>query len=161
MFLKLLLVSVLIASSLSYGQQGGNFGIGFVFGQPTGIAWKYRMNNSNALDGIVGVGPYDRFRLQADYLWESHPFKEKNLLLHYGPGVAFGFGQTEYVVHYDKGVQYLTNEEPRFGVRGVVGLSYLINKTPLDIFFELAPVVILEPGLGSGFDLGFGIRAYP
>jgi hypothetical protein len=136
-----------------------SLGMGFVFGEPTGIAWKYRLNTVNSIDGVIGFSPYDRFRLNLDYLWQSHPFNEQRLALHYGPGVAFGFGRTNYIV-YNRNGYFLRNEDIGLGIRGVAGVNYLIKNTPLDVFFELAPVVIFTPATGSGIDVGFGGRVY-
>ena len=155
----------IVLSNVAYSQQQyrqsqyRSFGLGFVFGEPTGIAWKYHINNINAIDGVIGFSPYDRFRVNIDYLWQSHPFSEERLALHYGPGVAFGFGRTDYVV-YNRNGYFLRNENLGFGVRGVAGITYLIKNTPLDIFFELAPVIIFTPTTGSGIDVGFGGRVY-
>ena len=136
-------------------QQKGKFGLGVVVGEPTGLAWKYWLEGTNALDGSIGFAPSDRFRLSVDYLWHAHPFSEKALALHYGPGVTFGFGQS----HYSS--DYFGENGGGFGFRGVVGLTYLIKNTPLDVFFEAAPVIILAPSATSGVDLGLGLRAYP
>src|SRR5438045_2885006 len=41
----------------------GRMGLGFVVGEPTGIAWKYRLDAGHALDGGIGVSPYHEFRM--------------------------------------------------------------------------------------------------
>lgn len=138
-------------------QQGGRFGAGFVVGEPTGIAWKYRIDQVNAVDGAIGLSPYNAYRVHVDYLWQSHPFSEQNLGMHYGAGVAFGGGRTEYV---NRGGVLFREQEIGFGVRGVIGLNYLIRNSPVDLFFELAPIVVLTPNSASGIDLGFGARVY-
>jgi hypothetical protein len=139
----------------------GRLGFGFVFGDPTGIAWKYRISNVNAIDGAVGFSPVDRFRMHIDYLWQSYPFAEQNLALHYGLGTAIGFGRTEYFV-FDRGSYIVARRELGFGARAVVGLTYVIPKSPLDVFLEVAPVFILSPDPpGMGFDVGLGARIYP
>lgn len=151
----LLAAFCVLAISVAHGQQGGRFGMGFVLGDPTGIAWKYRMNEMNAVDGSIGFSPNDRFRFQVDYLWHAHPFGERNLAIHYGPGVSFGVAKTSSTPFADN------SGEAGFGVRGVVGLTYTIKNAPLDLFFELAPLIVLVPNQNSGVDIGFGLRAYP
>jgi hypothetical protein len=152
----LLTVFFILAVSMAHGQEGGRLGMGLVMGNPTGIAWKYRMDQVNAVDGSIGFSPYDRFRFNVDYLWHSRPFKEQNLAIHYGPGVAFGVANSASAPFPGSG-----SGNAGFGVRGLVGLTYAINNSPVDIFFELAPLVVLVPGPASGIDLGFGLRAYP
>jgi hypothetical protein len=137
----------------------GRTGIGIVFGEPTGVAWKYTIDPDHALDGAIGLTPYDRFRIHVDYLWESYPFENGNLLLHYGAGGAIGFRETE--LRRD-GRSYLVSESGvGFGVRAVLGLTYRIPRAPVDLFLEVAPVIVLAPGAGIGFDAGFGARVYP
>ena len=153
-----LTVSILMfLFSVPAGAQG-RFGAGFVFGEPTGIAWKYRINQVNAIDGAIGFSPFDRYRIHVDYLWHSFPFRDQNLSLHYGIGAATGFGRTDYIVVSGKRTYVLRNQEIGLGARAVTGLTYLIPKTPLDLFFELAPLIIFNPGTGMGIDVGFGGR---
>jgi len=136
-----LIVLITFVSATTTLPAQGKFGAGIVFGEPTGFAWKYRIN--------------------VDYLWQSHPFQEPKLSLHYGPGAALGFGRTNYI-YVDRGNGYIfRSQELGFGIRGVVGLTYLVPKTPMDLFFEVAPVMILAPGAGTGIDVGFGARFYP
>jgi hypothetical protein len=142
-------------------QAQGRLGFGFIFGEPTGIAWKYRINHVNAVDGAIGFSPFDQFRMHIDYLWQSYPFAEQNLALHYGVGSAFGFGRTEYLV-LRRGSYVLSTQELGFGARAVVGLTYTVPKSPVDVFLEVAPVFILSPNPpGMGFDVGLGARIYP
>ena len=139
----------------------GRLGFGFVFGEPTGIAWKYRINHVNAVDGAVGFSSFDQLWMHIDYLWQSYPFTEQSLALHYGLGSAIGFGRTEYFV-VNRGSYILTRRELGFGARAVVGLTYTIPKSPLDVFLEVAPVFVLSPNPpGMGFDVGLGARVYP
>ena len=136
----------------------GKFGVGLVFGEPTGFAWKYRLDDVNAVDGAIGIAPYDRFRMHVDYLWMAHPFDERRLMLHYGPGLAIGGGNSYYYLT-DHGY-FLHSEELGFGVRADVGLDYQIKQTPLELFLDVAPLFIVAPGPGTGLDLGFGGRFY-
>jgi len=138
----------------------GNFGFGLILGEPTGLAWKYKINHRNAIDGAIGFSPYDRFRIHVDYLWHSYPFQEQRLAVHYGLGAAFGFGRTDYVVSH--GDSYVLREgDLGFGARAVVGLTYMIPRSPVDVFFEMAPIIVAAPGPGFGLDLGLGVRVYP
>ncbi len=139
-------------------QQASRLGAGFVLGEPTGISWKYRINETNAVDGSIGFSPYDRYRIDVDYLWQAHPFNERRLGLHYGAGVAFGFGRTDYIV-YDGGYIF-RDRELGFAARGVVGLNYIVPRSPVELFVEVAPLIIMTPVSGSGVDAGFGARFY-
>lgn len=158
-FLAFLAV-ILLCRSAGFSQE--KFGIGFVLGEPTGVTWKYKINSTNAIDGALGFSPFDRYRLHVDYLWQSLPFNERNLALHYGVGMAVGFGRTRYFAVDDGRRQYfLRDQEIGFGIRGVVGIDYRIQQSPVNLFFEVAPLVIVAPGGGMGIDVGLGVRFYP
>ena len=160
--LVLLCCLILLTIGTTSSQTPGKFGVGVAFGEPTGFAWKYRINQSNAVDGAIGFSPYDRYRIHVDYLWQSRPFKEPQLALHYGVGVALGFGRTEYfVVERSNRIHYfLRDQEMGFAVRIPFGLSYMIPRSPLDIFVEVAPLMIFAPGTGVGMDASLGARFY-
>ncbi len=154
------LAGVLLCAPGSQVLAQGNFGFGLIIGEPTGIAWKYKINHMNAIDGAIGFSPYDRFRLHVDYLWHARPFNDENLAIHYGLGGAIGFGRT---VYYDEhgGEYFFRNSDLGFGVRLVGGLTYMIPRSPVDLFVEIAPLIVAAPGPGFGMDLGLGARVYP
>jgi hypothetical protein len=47
------------------------------------------------------------------------------------------------------------------GIRGLVGIEVVPERTPLEIFFQLGPLIGLSPAFGSAFDAGLGIKFYP
>lgn len=158
--------AIILLSAVLLGLHGpayaqGKFGAGFVFGEPTGIAWKYRINQANALDGAVGFSPFDRYRVHVDYLWQSYPFHEQRLALHYGIGAAIGFGRTQYVVVNGRYNYFLRDQEVGFAARIPVGLSYTVPRSPIDLFLEAAPLMIFSPGTGVALDAGLGVRFFP
>lgn len=150
----------LFLTCVTFGQEEGRFSGGFVLGEPTGLAWKYDINRTNALAGAIGFSPFDRYRMHVDYLWQTQPFDERNLGLHYGAGMAFGFGRTGYIVYSGRNAYFFRDRDIGFGVRGVVGLNYMIPRSPVNLFFELAPLIVFTPNSGSGVDAGFGVRFY-
>ena len=158
--LYLSIIAIMLALSWNQGAAQGRFGAGVVFGEPTGIAFKYRIDSRNGVDGALGFVPADRFRLHVDYLWQTHPFETANLAIHYGVGPAIAFGRTDYV--FLRGNAYaFRNQDAGFAVRIPVGLTYTIPRTPLDAFLEVAPLLIFTPGTGMGLDVGIGARVYP
>ncbi len=151
---SVVLFGLLIVGAVSCGRAQGRFGIGFVLGQPTGFDWKYRISSANALDGSIGFTGSDRTRVNVDYLWQSHPFEEYGLALHYGIGAAMGFGN-------ESRENFFHENDVGFGVRGVVGLNYMVRNSPVDIFMEVAPVMVFSTPTGMSLDAGFGVRFYP
>ncbi len=138
----------------------GRFGAGFVFGAPTGFAWKYRINQSNAIDGGLGFSPYDQWRLHVDYLWNSYPFREQGLSVFYGIGAAVGFGRTGYFYVARNGAYFYDNRDVGAAARIPVGLGYLIPRSPLEIYMEVAPLLVFAPVGGVDVDAGLGARFY-
>jgi hypothetical protein len=151
---------VLLFSVQDQLQAQGNFGAGFIFGDPTGISWNYRLSRENAIDGGIGFSPFDRYRIHADYLWRATPFHDQRIGLHYGIGAIAGFGSTHYVTYQGRYAYVLRNEEIGFAARVPVGLSYQFPRSPVELVVELAPMVIFAPASGIGVDAGLGVRFY-
>jgi hypothetical protein len=137
----------------------GSFGIGLIVGEPTGISWKYQLNDRHALDGALGFSPFDRMRLHVDYLWLNRAFNDRQFTLSYGAGLAIGFGKRW--VDGRRGVLCYVVQEAALAIRIPVGLSYQIPRTPLEAGLEIAPLLILGPEAGWGFDGGLILRIYP
>ncbi len=127
----------------------GAFELGAILGEPTGISLKYWTGASTALDGAVSwslrTGRGDWLYIHWDYLWHNfHLIKDESvdIPLYYGIG-----GRT-----------VLGGGDTWLGLRFPVGLSWLLNGAPLDIFLELAGVINLVPGTDFDINGGLGIR---
>jgi len=46
------------------------------------------------------------------------------------------------------------------GIRFPVGVAYLFDDAPVDLFLEVAPTLDLVPGTYLDFDAGLGVRYY-
>ncbi|MGA9120549.1 MAG: DUF3996 domain-containing protein [Bacteroidota bacterium] len=153
----LLALCVVISVTSSCAQ--GRFGFGVVLGEPTGLSGMYRIDRSNAVDGVLGFAPEDRFRIHMDYLWIRHPFGNPSFSLHYGVGGVIGFGRTMYLDARDG--YFVRTRELGFGARVPLGVDFEIPRSPCELYFEIAPLLILGPDAGVGLDFGFGFRIYP
>jgi len=161
---KALVLALLLLSAASPGfaqHEGGSFGFGFILGEPTGLSWKYTLSRTNALDGVIGVSPGNRFRIHVDYLWNAFPFHDPGFSLHYGIGAVVGFGETWFVEHDRKKEYWASTKELGVGLRVPFGIDYAIPRSPVELFFELAPIFIFAPDIGAGIDIGLGVRFYP
>lgn len=157
---RLTIAAILLCFVGGTGVAHGNFGVGFILGDPSGISWKYKMNQTNSLAGVVGFSPYDRFRIHVDYLWHASSFEEPGLQLYYGVGGAIGFGRTEYVAGRGKYLYFSSTESAGFGMRGVIGVGYEIPRSPVELMVEAAPIIVIAPASGIGVDAGVGVRVY-
>src|SRR5512138_1610796 len=86
-----ILASLLFLCGGSAAAQG-RFGFGVVVGEPTGLAWKYKMDGTHSLAGIVGVLPSDHLRINVDVLWHTYFRGNPDFAVHYGPGIFVGSG---------------------------------------------------------------------
>ena len=158
MFCMVLGMFMILAKPVKAQDHG--FGLGIIFGEPTGLSAKLWTSKINALDFGLGVGlggdrikykgyynNTSRVHFHMDYLW--HAFNAINsserFPVYYGVGGRFNTGGG-----YDASV----------GVRGVIGIAWFPHSTPIDVFVELVPVFQLTPLTGLGFDAGLGVRYF-
>lgn len=140
--------ALLFVTSLQAQSRG--FGLGVVLGEPTGIAGKAWTSGSTAVSFGLGysfTGSESRVNLHVDYLF--HSFNQikapEKFVLFYGIG-----GRLKSTDHSDNSL----------GVRGVFGIDWFIHNAPIDLFFEVAPVVKIIPNTGVDLDAGIGVRYF-
>ena len=133
---------------VAHASQDKGFGLGIILGEPTGLSLKSWIGSKTALDFAVAwsFANNDSLHLHADYL--IHNF---NLLK-----VKKG----ELLFYYGIGGRIKTEKKSRVGIRVPIGISYIFEKIPLDIFFELAPLLDLVPDTNFEITGGIGIRYY-
>ena len=134
------------------GNTDHRFGAGIILGEPTGASLKYWLNDTMAIDGAIGASYNDDdnndsdFYLHADVLW--HNFD----LIKVPKGrlpVYFGIGSL---------VRFRDDEDNQVGVRVPVGLSYMFDDAPIDIFAEIGPAIDMAPDVRGEVTGGIGIR---
>ena len=136
--------------------QSRGFGLGLILGEPTGLSAKAWLDEQSAIDFAAAWSLEGRnsFHLHADYLRHAYVIdvNKGSLPLYYGIGAR---------------MQLLEDRSPgddgaevRFGLRIPLGISYLFDGAPLDVFLELAPVVELIPSTDVDLEGGVGIRYY-
>ncbi|MBX3006797.1 MAG: hypothetical protein KF816_02100 [Melioribacteraceae bacterium] len=157
-FNTVLIISLLLALPITQAQSK-KFGLGVIIGEPTGLSSKLWLSNNNAL--VFGVGwSVDGYRISGydynkttlvhihvDYLWHSFDAIKSNreFPLFYGIGGII-----------NRGREYRGN----FGIRGVLGIAWMPRSTPLDIFIEVVPTLLLINSTSFGIDAGIGARYY-
>jgi hypothetical protein len=124
------------------------FGAGLIVGEPTGISLKYFLSEKTAIDGAIGWGFHHEtdLHLHSDFLWHIHDIAsvpEGQLSLYFGAGAR---------------VKFRDNGEDRLGLRVPVGVSYLLENVPVDVFLEVAPILDFTPSVRGGFTAGIGAR---
>jgi hypothetical protein len=142
------LLSVAALSSTAHGQ---GFGVGIIAGNPTGVSVKKWLPRGNAIDGAAAwsFDGRDAFQLHADYLWH-HDFPSPQVPFYCGLGGRVGFyeGNRRHGSH------------TRAGVRFPLGLTWLAEQAPVDVFVEVVPVFDVAPRTDLELDAAIGIRYY-
>ncbi len=160
---KLSLITLLIAVFCSLNLdtvqaqagQRDKVGLGIILGDPSGITYKNYFNSKNALDATVGwTFRYDGgLYLHADYLWHNYDlFQDMDEDMSVRKGLV-GF-------YYGIGGRVFLSSDSNLGVRVPVGVNYLFENDPLEIFLEIAPTLDLVPSTEADVSGGIGIRYY-
>ncbi len=143
-----LLVLLALACTAASAQPRG-FGVGIILGEPTGFSFKGWTSETNAIDGGLAwsFAHETSFHVHADYLWHAfHVFKTTETIpVYYGIGGRIKTGRSE---------------DARVGVRVVVGIEYIFRNAPVDLFFEVAPIVDFAPSTDLDGNAGIGARFY-
>ncbi len=140
------------------------FGFGLTLGEPTGLTLKGNAGGGNAWDGAIASSWFGSLRIHGDYLWSANVFNSSKVGMYFGLGAAIGFGRGKGVVFKGKGGEwYYYDDEDAFalGARVVGGINAMPFTAPVELFFEVAPIVGLLPATGLGTDVALGIRYYP
>jgi hypothetical protein len=145
------------------GPKGNDFGFGLILGDPVGLTIKYWTSNENALDAYLGSSYFGRVRVGTDYLWHFDAFKSNVVKMYAGPGLVLGLGQGHGIWYKEdhKKFYYWEDNSTGFGARVIFGINVIPKRTPIEIFFELGPLVGISPNYGVNLDAALGIRFYP
>ena len=143
----LIAVAALMVFAGSAAAQG-NFGLGIILGEPTGVSGKLWLTDRTAVDMAAAWSFSDEeaFHLHADYL--LHNFD------------LISVSQGRLPIHFGVGARVKFEDESKLGVRVPVGLTYIFDGAPLDIFFEIVPILDLIPDTEFDANAAIGIRFY-
>jgi hypothetical protein len=128
--------------------QEKGWGLGIILGEPTGVSFKKWLNKKHAIDAAAAwsFGSEDAFHLHGDYL-----FHNRNLINIDGNRIPF---------YYGVGGRLKFQDQSRFGIRFPVGITFFIREAPIDIFFELVPILDLAPSTDFDLNAAIGARYY-
>jgi hypothetical protein len=129
----------------------GKFGIGVILGEPIGASAKYFFNDTLAIDGAAGWSDHDNTDLyvHSDVLWHKYdliPVPSGRLPVYIGVGALVRFRNH--------------NEDNEVGVRVPIGLSYIFENAPVDIFAEIGPAIDVSPDVKGEITGGVGVRVW-
>jgi len=125
----------------------GSFGLGFAFGEPTGVNAKlWRGRDLAIVGGLAWSFEHDgATQLYGDFLWHHGLF-------------AFDGGNMPLYVGAGGRVQF--ENEARFGFRTVLGLDYIFARAPFDAFIEMVPTFDVAPEGDFSLTAAVGFRYF-
>ena len=146
----LLFLTPNLCSTAVAGQNDQGFGLGIIVGEPTGLSMKAWLGEESALDmGFAwSFSDNGKFQFHLDYV--LHRFSIINvdkgqLPLYFGIGGVY---------------RYHENSDNNLGVRVPVGLDYLFDNSPVDIFGEVVPILDLSPSTEFRINAAIGARFF-
>ncbi len=134
----------------------GRFGAGIIIGEPTGFSGKYWFNETSAVDLALAWSFYGggEIYVHGDYLHHMHDLlvvTRGSLPVYFGAGLKAKIWSSEN--KFDEGGATLTLRIP-------VGISYLFDEYPLELFVEIVPGFEIVPDFSFDPGGGVGIRYY-
>ncbi len=146
-FRQALFILFLISLGTGLQAQKKGFGVGIIFGEPTGLSMKYWMDDNSAIDAAAawsfqGDG---YFHLHADYLQHFNLFKP---------------GNNEMPIYIGLGAKVRFQSDFNLGIRLPIGAEFLFFDVPIGIFAEFVPILDLLPATEFDFNFGAGARFY-
>jgi hypothetical protein len=135
-------------AGLSFGESKHNVGLGIILGEPTGISFKMWSSETVGFDAGAAWSFVDSsfFQIHGDMLFHNYNiFKVDTgkMALFYGFGARIKFADDTIV-----------------SLRVPVGISYEFEKTPIELFLEVAPMLNLTPATEVDIAGGIGFRYY-
>jgi hypothetical protein len=143
--IAIILTVLTLALASTAAAETSTFGAGIIIGEPTGVGIKTHLSSGNALAfGLAwSLDGDNELHVQGDYLYHNYDLitvEEGEMPLYFGIG-----GRIKINEHKDDNV----------GVRFPVGLDYIFDGAPFDIFLEIVPILDLAPD--TDFDLNGAI----
>jgi len=145
---KLILIAFFALLYLGVQAQDSGFGLGVVFGEPTGLSAKLWTSERTALDATVAWSFYGSgwLHMHADFLIHNFDLidvSQGSLPLYFGVGGYVGLGSDMWL-----------------GARIPFGIAYHFEDAPVEIFAELVPGLALLPQIDFYMGGGIGVRYY-
>jgi hypothetical protein len=133
--------------SITHAQSSG-IGVGLIVGEPTGISGKYWTGSTTAFDAGLAWSFIDEnaFQIHADYIFH-------NMRL-----ITIPDGKLPF--YYGIGARLKTATNVQLGVRVPLGLAYLFQNAPIDIFIEVVPILDLIPKTDFQISVALGARYF-
>jgi len=143
----LVLIVLGCLAGLSFGREG-DVGLGIILGEPTGLSFKMWTGKTMAFDAgaawsFVSGG---FFQIHGDWLF--HNFN------------LFQVDTGKMAFYYGFGGRVKFEDQTRLSLRVPVGISYEFEKTSIELFLEVVPMLDILPATEVDIAGGVGFRYY-
>ena len=143
----LLLIILGCLAGLSFGRDG-KVGLGLIFGEPTGLSAKWWTGKTTAFDAgaawsFVSGG---FFQLHGDLLFHNFDL--------------FQVKTGQMALYYGFGGRVKMADQTIISVRAPIGISYQFEKTAIELFLEVVPMLDIVPATEVGIAGGAGFRYF-
>jgi hypothetical protein len=137
----------------------GNFGLGVIAGEPTGVSFKLWLDGRHAVDAGIGwsISENASLHIHGDYLWHHFGLLSQSQVRGRLP-VYYGVGARLKMQAEDGGHHGSNDDDALFGVRFPLGIAWIAPSAPIDVFVEIAPILDLFPGTDLSFNAATGVR---
>ena len=130
-------------------------GVGIVMGVPTGISLGYRVSPKSYFDAAVAWSvTHDSVHIHVDSLFEITQIVDPNAPQYQFP-LYTGLGIRLQIAPANSSQVYSL-----LGIRAPVGITFLPQVAPFEVFAEIAPVLSIYPSTRINFDGAIGARYY-
>ncbi len=156
-----LLAALALVLSLPLAAQAQDFqwAVGARVGFPFAFSAKYFLNESDAVEGILGFSPYSGYgSTSVAGAWQRHidlDLDEIDGLRWYagaGASIHFWNYRNNFLRDLD-GERYASTS---LGVSGYLGLQYVFEDLPVEVTVDWRPTILLGNTLRSAFGAGYG-----
>lgn len=151
---RLLLIVCFVFLSVPARAAGGpkGLGLGVVVGGTTGLTGKFFMTDIHAIDAAFGGGEgYVAYVWHGWQAFEKQPPRARLAAM-------LGLGAR---VEQRGGRDKFGNErDDEIGIRGTIGAAAFLSELPLEITFEVNPVVNFTGDSGTDLDFALAVRYY-
>jgi len=137
-------------STTAIGQVDKPFGLGIIVGEPTGINAKFYLNRINAIQASMAwsVEGNNDIQIQGEYLFHRYDWitvERGELPVYFGVGGVISFREAA---------------DDIIGIQFPVGLDYIFDGAPFDVFGQIVPILELAPSTDFQLDAAIGARFF-
>ncbi len=144
--LVFVIVFLACISGKTTGLENKTFGVGIIIGEPTGLSFKTWVGEISAIDAALAWSLENKSRLYVQIGFLKHNFEKiKNLPFYYGVGTR---------------LKIVQDDNSALGIRVAAGIEYIFDTEPMEVFFELCPVLDIIPQTDMEISGGIGLRYY-